>query len=574
MQNKVRYSKQEKEEDYRDVEAMLRAGYSYTQMQQELGKCPQYYCRIKKDLVKIGKITQEEIDRARLNNQQDKEQNKDDKSKSERRKAQFQERNEIIQALIEFNIPYDIISAVFNLSFHTISNIRKDKRCLTIEERELRNEKILALIEFKVPYKIISAIFNLKIKTIKKIKQEVNCPKREINKVVKPIKDIDDSLTISEVKILKYLMQGYNYTYISKKMQMQRDDLRKLVKSLKKRSYISQEMINEALNTRREYYKKIVIELYQKGLRYMEMLKAINQDDIPEISITYLRLLIEELQEEGLIEKRTLNHYAKIDEQVLKFLKEGLTVKEIYGGDTTQTLTESRVRQSKKRLVEEGKITEQEIKKLQNKRARKKKREECQKLDEQIWYYIENYGMSNEEIEKYIGFDVTTVYRRLREIAKRKKICNKDIKRIRKQAREAATLKKFMRYNEYLLYLEFLEKKKEFIKAYNDEVPSDEINIVYFDSFKKLINIPSIFQKEDIDILNYVVLYTKSLCNNDNISLVITSYLAIQDKNSANHALNDYVSWKNSNKEVIDFQKEMLDVIDKFQVKKKLRTLS
>lgn len=66
MAKQVRFSEEEKIEDYKDVEIMLRAGWSYTRMKEEIGKSRQYCCDIKKDLVNMGRITQEEIDNAKI----------------------------------------------------------------------------------------------------------------------------------------------------------------------------------------------------------------------------------------------------------------------------------------------------------------------------------------------------------------------------------------------------------------------------------------------------------------------------------------------------------------------------
>lgn len=508
----------------------------------------------------------------------------DIKNEKEELKKRVNKRNEIILALIEFNIPYDIIAAVFDLKIETISLIKRKYDALFSKESNERDEKILALIEFKVPYKIISAIFNISINSIKAIKRKHDGVKTGFTKEKKikkqiAIKEIDDTLTELEVNIIKYLKSGYYYTYIGKKMSISQKALMDIISSLKERSYISQSFINEARDNRNLYYKEMILKLYNDAVSEAEIYRTLNQDDVEELSYAYINRIINKLKDAGLIDddkiKQLLDDkpesFASIDERALPLLIKGLTVKEIIESDETRILTESRVRRSKKRLIAAGKITEEDIIKYQKKRKRNLQKKQKAEEDKKIWYYLETYGFSNLDIAEQLDISYNYVCTRVKSIARRKKMSDQDLKDFRKKALIDGQKISFFTYEEDLLRRPFLENKNKFLNMYESSVPSKLVNTSYFNSFKELLPFNYSFDKQEIDILCYAVLYTDELCTQENIFIGIMNYLYINEFESAIQTLNTFISLKESNNQSYAFKQQMMKTIDDYKKGKKKR---
>lgn len=673
----VRFSKEEKQEDYKEIESMLRAGWSYTKMSEHLGRSRQYCCNIKKKLIQMEKITQKEIDDAKKKSQRDadlildertyqalstgksrsylnkvyhyqyadinasieriqdklanlnvipleeqekleklniiKKLVKDKKTQTEisnitgiptttiaryfeilienkeiqrseiiNGKLELQEelkrRDEIILALIEFNIPYDIIGAIFNITVSSIERIKRDFEDKS-EEIRLRNEMILALIEFNVPYKVISAIFDISINAIAGIKRKYTKTSKNERKRKKKdieIKEIDDKLTEMEVQIINYLKAGYSYTYISKKTKLLQKDLMEKITYLKLNHYISQKIINEALNNRRLYYRETTKELYNLGMGTCEIYRTINKDDIDEISETSIYRIIQALKYEGLIDDESVkqvvdaNHdsYTAIDARILPLLKDGLTVKEIIASDASGMLTESRVRRSKARLIADKQITKEEIFKYQKKRLKKLSRQKKFKEDKEIWNYITRHGLSNHQIANKINSSIAYVKKRIVGICQHRNLSINELENLRKSAQEAIQNKQNLELEKGKK--DFLEEKKRFLKMYWGKVPSENVCHSYFEKFQKLSTMGYAFDKQEIDILCYVVLYTDPLHTQDNISLVITHYLNIDDFERAEKTLCTFISFATDYETVLHFKQKTLNMINEHRKEKHL----
>lgn len=534
------------------IKKLILANYSQTEICRETHYARTTVGRYVRELISDGEIKESDVKNGKLEEMD-----------------MVAKRNELILALVEFNVPYDIIETIFDVCPSTISLVKKQASTLTEEEVKVRDEKIIALIEFNIPYKIISVSLDVSINYIRalKMKRDGKVFKRGRNPA--SVKEIDESLNNTERKVLKYLNVGYFYPYIRKKLNMQECELMDIVNDLKVRKYITQEIINTALNNRRDYYKETIKKLYNDGLTQAAIYRYINSDNVEEISNGYISRLITKLDCEGLIDhdriaqikEKCYTSDASIDEKVLALLFKGYTVKEMFEQDELHILTESRVRRSKKRLIAEGKITEEDIMRYQRKRKKRIARKALKELDKEIWYYIENYDLSAIAIANYVDTQDNYVNKRIKAILEKKKISVEDFQKMKKQVREKNLGKKVVPYKEFVYSGEFREAKDKFVKMYKGDVPTLKVNMMYFNAFKNYVSIDLPFKNPDVDILSYVVLYTESLCNDENIALVIKSYLSIGEKNLASVTLNDYISLAPSSSSKSAFRLEMINLI-------------
>lgn len=534
------------------IKKLILANYSKTEICRETHYARTTVGRYIKELIRDGEIKESDVKNGKLEEMD-----------------MVAKRNELILALVEFNVPYDIIEAIFGVSSSTISLVEKQASTLTEEERRIIDEKIIALVEFDIPYKIISASLDVSINYIKALKRKKEGRTYKRSKVPTSVKEIDESINNTERKILKHLNAGYFYPYIRKKLNMQESELMDVVNDLKVRKYITQEIINAALNNRRAYYKEMIGKLYNDGLTQADIYRFLNSDNVEEISNAYISRFISKLDCEGLIDHDKITQIkeqsdtsnSSIDERVLALLIKGYTVKEMCEQDDTHILTESRVRRSKKRLIAEGKITEKDIMRYQRKRKKRIARKALKELDKEIWYYIENYGLSSIEIANYVDVFDNFVNKRIKVILDKKKISVEDFRKLKKQVREKNLGQKVVPYKEFIYFGEFTEAKSKFIKMYKGDVPTLKVNIRYFNAFKDYVSIDLPFKSCDVDIFSYVVLYTESLCNDENIALVIKSYLRIGEKELASITLNNYISLVPFSSSVNTFRLEMIKLI-------------
>lgn len=465
------------------------------------------------------------------------------------------------------------------------SDVKNEKQDQKIRNKE-RDEKILALIEFKIPYEIIAAVFGLSPHSIAVIKnRHSNTSKPNFSKVKKSkkeieIKEIDETLTKLEVDIIKYLKAGYYYTYIYKKLSISQKDLMDIINSLKERAYISQSVINEARDNRNVYYKEMILGFYNDAISEADIYRTLNKDDdIEEISKSNVNKIINKLKDEGLIDddriKQLLDDkpesFASIDKKVLALLPEGLTIDEMVESDETKVLTEFRINSSIKRLINAGKTSEAEILKYKIRRKKKLKKEEMRKEDDRIWYYIATYGFSNSEIAEQIDVSYNYVCERVKKISRRKRMSDQKLRDFRKKALFDGQKIAFFTYEENLIRQPFLEIKSDFLKMYADCIPTESVNISYFNSFKEIVSLNCSFDKQEVDILSYVVLYTDGLCIQDNISIVVMSYLHINEVESAIQTLNDFISITGFKNQSYAFQQQIMERINDYKNGKKKR---
>ncbi len=542
------------------IKKLILANYSKTEICRETGYARTTVSRYVNELIEDGEIDSTDV-----------------KNGKEEEMDMVAKRNELIIALLEFNIPYNIIEAVFDVCTSTISLLNKSISKLSEEEIKIRDEKILALIEFDIPYKIISVSLDVSINYIIALKRKNEGRTYKRRKEPIQVKEIDTSLNNREIKIIKYLNAGYFYPYIRKKLSIEESELMKIVNDLKLRMYITQEIINNAFDNRRAYYKEMVKKYYNDGLSQSEIYRLLNPDNVEEISSTYVNRIICKLDDEGLINHDRISEikdarktsFASVDKMVLALLIKGYTVKEMCEQDETKVLTESRVRRSKKRLIEQGKITEKDILRYQRKRQKKQEKKALMELDKEIWYYVENYGLSSTEIANYIDTSYSFLTKRIRHILDKKKLNKEDFNKLKKKGREMSLGKKVIPYKEYVYSKEFSDIKSKFLKMYDEKDPTTEVNVEYFNAFKNYVSIDLPYDITDVDILSYIVLYTSVLCNEENITFVIEAYLSIGEENLATFTLNDYLSLTSSKNEKNAFRLEMMKMIKNNDGKKK-----
>lgn len=422
-----------------------------------------------------------------------------------------------------------------------------------VVKTKTRNEEIYVLLDDKVSVNEIAERYNLSPRTIRDIRNQRTKNKKSRGKAISKnkaceVKEPDNSLTSQEKSILEYLKKGLSYTYICKKEELQKNELRKLVSSLKERKYITQTIINEARKQRREYYMNTIENLLKSGLKPHAIYKEINKD-CEEITDSGIYKLTQKLIISGRITKEEINNVREIrknliDSKVSPLVKKGYTIKEIFETDRKTFLEEGQVRESRKRVISIENITKEQLK-IWREQRRKEKQQEIYLQDEKIiWKYVTNYGYEDDEIASILDYSLKyvkerrTAYQKSHSISSKRYLLIKERGKIKKQLREEKELE--VQKN---IVSKFLEVKALYQKEYRNSFPKLETKQAYFNLFREIADAGIYeFTKEDVDILNYIVLYEEELLTDDNVKYVMEKYIMINLEDDAIRLLNNYIN--------------------------------
>lgn len=411
-------------------------------------------------------------------------------NKLDEKKELVRKRNEEICALNDKNVPIEDIAEKYHLTVNLVHRIIREQKQPSSKSGEKkeqiakRNEEIYALNDNNVPITEIAEKFGLLPSSVRRIirKREKQTPEKNDKT---GLKEPDCSLSKREKSILRYLKKGIFYKYICKKEKIEQRELMKIITSLKERNYINQKIINEAREERKKYYIDIILKYLKEGLFPNEIYKIINKDEEEITSVC-----------------------------IFKYIKN---------------------------LIAEGKITKEELEKWRSKRKKQELKKSYLKDEKLIWSYVENWGYDDEVIAKLMDVCSSHVHRRRMDYQKRHNISTEEYLLIRKQGE----LKRIeQEENEKRKLIEsFYKVKALYQKEYRNSFPKLETKQAYFNLFREIADAGIYeFAKEDVDILNYIVLYEEELLTDDNVKYVMEKYLSLNLEDDAIRLLNNYIN--------------------------------
>lgn len=432
MQSKIRFTKEEKEEDIQLVLQGLKEGQSYSQMANDFGRSIQYIADIKKVLLERKLITQEEID-----------------SFSVAASTIVTLKQPVLQRLKEGKNMQEI-GVELATSASTISRVRQqliEDGLITLDEINKANKKISDRKDLKANVlqglkagKLSSEISSeLKIPptTISRIKRELISEglisEQEISylqskslnerntstpspKNASPKNTDSSGLSDEEKQVIALLLQGYSLFHISNTLNIDSFDLANIVNTLKKNRHITSAQINKARSDFKQEEEKQILTYLRRGYSQSEIL-----GELSYLTSATLSRRVGALIASGQITKEQIEQYQyeasqgekEIMEFVLSKLRLGFTVKEIIEADENGFLTERRVRNTTQKLISQGFISSREIEKAKAKRTNSKRKQDYATCDMQILDMLKQ-GKSPQEIAGSIAMGRDFVYSRIR----------------------------------------------------------------------------------------------------------------------------------------------------------------
>jgi len=393
--------------------------------------------KIVEQLISGGKITQEEIDQAIQERELRDRENDPDRKKILEGLKQGKNITEISKG-VRFK-PARVGEIVRELIQEgKITQREIDEAREQFGPRAELKEKVCKLFKQKKTYEQMKEELGISTYTISKMKKELlqegRLTEDDFVKEVGTANDSDgqevekrDTVSVfikEEVHVL--LLRGLSDMLIKKELNKPRVVILKCIEALKAEGKITSEIIEDAKQERRLRDKEKVYRLSMQGYSQKEMVEQILYS-----YLSYIQELIKELKKEGrLTDKKIQNAKFENNEKenrefVLERLRKGWTRQDISDADPNGYLTVGKVKGIEKRLIEEGVISEEEIKKARKARMPEKKKE---KKKENIGPYDEKirrlflFGFSQNQISQILELNVKYVANRKAILKMQKKL--------------------------------------------------------------------------------------------------------------------------------------------------------
>lgn len=615
----IRFTPEEKAEDYRDIEAMLRDNALQIDIARDLGRSAQYVSNVVTDLDKSGVLTSAELEAIRKKAKEEKEAQLDAKvmpylmeginrsqisSKLEldfrvisdsvdrilaahpelssvqsvEEKERAEKMNKVLSLVRSKTIPQiyretQIPVTTIKRYIDELIDMGKLKREEVLHASvEARNREIYALLCSGVSGKEVANTYGLSKSTISKIKSQfedqkngIVRPKKVRQKKEVEIREPDPTvLTPTELSVLAFLKEGRPYLFIAKKHKVEQFEIMQIVDKLKKARFISQKMISDAQKKRRQALKDRILILLRRGYTQADIYREINNDTVEEMASSTITRTVTALKEQGIITDQEIQEYQDnspdgkntIDRFVNRALGQGMIVSEIVGSDEWGGyLTESRVRQSKKRLKEKGqfdqKAYQKKRKKIQNQRRRQK--EKARKTPTQIktereelfvWNYMTKMGLKTEEIAQKMGLTWKVVNNRINCILEEKGITRKYLFSLRDAARQKHTDN-------------FLHVKQVFLEQYERLLPALQTQNAYISVFQAVDEFHYPFSTEEVSMLCFSIENEKKLRTRPHVTYGIRKLLEYGLFSEASQLLTTYVMEEETTDELRTYEQQM-----------------
>lgn len=331
---KILFTQEEKEE-YQKIELkMLKEGNTGIEIARKIGISEDMVSSWKNELIDRGEITQEEIEEAR-------------RIKKEKEKAEAKKTDPARQFVLE---------------------------------KRLEGKSLLQIVE-EGPYGQTVVWRNIKeleeegLATKEMVEEARRKRKEEEKKIAKEQKEMNGEKEIDDNLrnlILEALKKGLSSKMIIKKLAITAEILGTVKKQLIDAGEITPEKIKKAQKSKLARDKKKTLKLVLEGLSISEIVEKIEDS-----YYDYIQDLIKELKGEGTItdEKIKKAKFERNQRKIMVFVidgfEEGLNQQEItnkYHEKYGETISRQTVGWYKKKILEEGIMTEEEIKRAQKER--------------------------------------------------------------------------------------------------------------------------------------------------------------------------------------------------------------
>lgn len=556
----ISYTTKEKQEFEHTTLEKLKEGYSLSEIGDMIGISRWTVKEIKDKLVSDKKITEEEIEQAKA-----------EREKMRRRPI----KNRVLMGLVEgknkVEISQDvsltdvmvgkIVKELIEEGEITEEEIERKREERERKEAEKLEDEILAFLEQGYSYREIAPKTGLAHKTITKVKNKLiedgKITEESIKQAQKErkrkmrlgeIKKEDEEKTTEEElteelkqMVLELLKKGYKPISIPIKLKIERTLFYQIRDKLMIDGEITEEQIKEAQIEKGKKDRVIILRLLRQGYTQREICERIDEGKM------YVQNRVNQFKREGTITDEDIerwqfeNNEKDAKEAVLRGLRQGLTLEEIANSDETEFLTRDKVKRYKAELIDEGAITEREIKNVRKKtdkvRKRDRKKNRVDVYDARILKLLE-LGFPQKQIEKALDLSYRYVRYRKETLILRKEITQYKIKKAQ-QSREQVALER--RTN-------IAEKIREAEEIKESDLEEMKIHIEYARAMVKLRKI----QQEDIEVLYSAIVVAPELMTLANINVIIRGYIKTNNPNAALRFINECVSECANDKKILE----------------------
>ena len=535
MTNTIRYTKKEKQIFKEETLKMLRKGIVQNEIAKKLGIRAQYVSILKNTLIKEGFITQKEIDEKKaaalekIREEKKKASNK--KSKKKLDQETENRRNMVLQRykqgktrtaiMKELGIPS---STIFRDEKHLIESglLSRDEiiKQLDLDEiaRKKRNETIRRLLaegemtiteiarkvnvsDTIVYYVSGDKLDEVKLKNIEKAKLRKGKKKKYFHNP-----EAINKLQSIERDVYNELRKGYPYLYIENQLGITHEKCMAIVEVLSITGAFSRNDIKESRNALRTKDKIEILYLLKQGYTQTSIINLKKY-----LNISSCSRIVSELKKEGKIteeeiEAAQVESNKRYENLVLQGMKQGLTVKEIIDSDEDGYLTESIVRRTKRKLIEEGRISEEKFNYLNRKRQQMILDTRKKELDDEYIMFFKK-GLKFEEIAELREISLETVIDKWYKIKKKYQISNEKLAEWRENRRKK------------------IEEGREALDTYIDIGKGKKSVQKYFETCIEEKSFGRSFSDDEVEKFGRVLLMDESFLNLNNLKFVIFLYI-------------------------------------------------
>lgn len=523
----IKFTEEEKSEYLKMILQALYEGKSYTEIAEHIGISATTVQRFKDKLIQNGEITQEQIKEARQMRKQDQKENNQDRQKILEGLREGKNIRQIANGVsVKECRVSQIIRELIKEGKITQEEIDETRKRLDTSEEE--KEIVYEFLMKKISMKEISRITGYNYEKVREIKRTLAREgKIDSGKYIPEIipkdsgDDIDEDLKQS---IIELYLQGYTSLIICKKLNISSlVEFNRIREVLLKEGKITREQIATARKEKAKQDEETVYRLLLKGYTQGDITR-----EVEDMSIDKINRIRVKLEAEGRITKEDIERYKfennekKILEYVLRMLKQGYSHSEIAENDPNGYLTHSNIWRYKKKLVEEGLITDEEIEKAKEKvkrrKAKKRKMESKEPFDERM-VKLFKFGFTQEQIARILELNVGYVYKRREILILQKKLTKAEIKTARKFREDEAD-----------------ERRKRIQGPGEEKSKIKDVN-THIEYCKAQLKLGELYPK-DIVLIIQAVQYTPELMTNSNINFVITAFTRNQEPIKAIKFLN------------------------------------
>ena len=514
----IKFTEEEKSEYLKMILQALYEGKSYTEIAEHIGISATTVQRFKDKLIQNGEITQEQIKEARQMRKQDQKENNQDRQKILEGLREGKNVRQIANGVsVKECRVSQIIRELIKEGKITQEEIDETRKRLDTSEEE--KEIVYKFLMKKISMKEISRITGYNYEKVREIKRTLAREgKIDSGKYIPEIipkdsgDDIDEDLKQS---IIELYLQGYTSLIICKKLNISSlVEFNRIREVLLKEGKITKEQIATARKEKAKQDEETVYRLLLKGYTQGDITR-----EVEDMSIDKINRIRVKLEAEGRITKEEIERYKfennekKILEYVLRMLKQGYSHGEIAENDPNGYLTHSNIWRYKKKLVEEGLITDEEIEKAKEKvkrmKAKKRKIESKGPFDERM-VKLFKLGFTQEQIARILELNVGYVYKRREILILQKKLTKAEIKTARKFREDEAD-----------------ERRKRIQGPGEEKSKIKDVN-THIEYCKAQLKLGELYPK-DIVLIIQAVQYTPELMTNSNINFVIMAFTRNQE---------------------------------------------